>query len=400
MSTMGIAIGATALSLLLVFIWLMSLSLRKQRVEEERKAREVAYRKAIEKARKQEKQERLFKAETGHLPSILFLAKEAERTNLKEALYWYEKAAQLDDMNGMYGIVRISMRKREDLILKEQANFWQLAIAGLEGDLNAKFEMGKALIFGRGTTKNIPKGYSLIEESASAGNPEAMIFMGDWNVDKTNPDASAEASVKWYKGAADKGKIEGNLKLGASYLNGVGVPKNHGIACYWLESAAEKSHPEAMCRAGEAWRDQGEHGNAISYIWLFMAAHFGYEPARPVRDIVGSNLGVDSVVGLQSLAKPLIAKLTQKSVTKHSIIRALNKLYKRGVPIPKKVVEVEEDSDDKQQEASPIQESSQPNSEVQQDLEGREQAVASVAVEPTIPTAALDFSQPLKPPKP
>ena len=41
MSTMGIAIGATALSLILVVIWLISLSLRKQRLEQERKAREV-----------------------------------------------------------------------------------------------------------------------------------------------------------------------------------------------------------------------------------------------------------------------------------------------------------------------------------------------------------------------
>ena len=57
MSTMGIAIGATALSLILVVIWLISLSLRKQRLEQERKAREVAYRKAIEKARLQEKKD-------------------------------------------------------------------------------------------------------------------------------------------------------------------------------------------------------------------------------------------------------------------------------------------------------------------------------------------------------
>ncbi len=89
------------------------------------------------------------KAEGGHIPTILFLAKEAERTNLKEALYWYNKGARLDNVNSMYGIVRMSDRMREDLILKEQANFWRLAIAGLEGSLDAKFEAGKALVHGR-----------------------------------------------------------------------------------------------------------------------------------------------------------------------------------------------------------------------------------------------------------
>ncbi len=70
---------ATALSLILVAVWLVSLSLRKQRVEQERKARAVAYRKAIEKARIQEQKSVTSKPKTGHVPSILYLAKEAER---------------------------------------------------------------------------------------------------------------------------------------------------------------------------------------------------------------------------------------------------------------------------------------------------------------------------------
>ena len=347
MSTMGIAIGATALSLILVAVWLISLSLRKQRLEQERKARAVAYRKAIEKARIQEQKERHFKAETGHVPSILYLAKEAERNNIKEALYWYDKAAHLDNVNGMYGIVRLSMKRKEDLILKEKANFWQLAISALDNDLAAKFEMGKALVFGRGTDKNIPKGYTCIEESAAGGNSEAMLFMGDWCLDKENPDYSAENAVEWYHKAADKNSLEGKIKLGSCYLNGIGVESNHGEAIYWFETAAEKNSAEAMFRAGEAWIDHGENGNAIAYIWLFLSAHFGYSDAKHLRDKVGGELGVDAVVGLQALTKPIMTKLTQEAITKHSIIKALNKLYKRNIPIPKKVKEVldEEDTD-------------------------------------------------------
>ena len=339
MSTMGIAIGATALSLILVVIWLISLSLRKQRLEQERKAREVAYRKAIEKARLQEKKDRLFKAETGHIPSVLYLAKEAERTNIKEALYWYEKAAQQDNVNGMYGIVRLSMKRKEDLILREQANFWQLAIAALDNDSDAKFNMGQALIHGRGTTKNIPKGYALIEEAATSGHTDAMLFMGDWCLDKDNSDYSPENAVEWFRMAADKHDLNGKIKLGLSYLNGLGVEKNHGQGCYWLERAAEKNNTEAMFHAGEAWIDHGEHGNAIAYIWLFLSAHFGYEPAKAQRDKVGASLGVDSIVGLQALTKPIMTKLSQEAVTKHSVIKALNKLYKRKVPVPKKTEE-------------------------------------------------------------
>ncbi len=345
MSTMGIAIGATALSLILVAVWLISLSLRKQRLEQERKARAVAYRKAIEKARIQEQKERNFKAETGHVPSILYLAKEAERNNIKEALYWYDKAAHLDNVTGMYGIVRMSMKRKEDLILREKANFWQLAISALENDMVAKFEMGKALVFGRGTDKNIPKGYTYIEESATGGNTEAMLFMGEWCLDKENPDYSAESSFEWYQKAADKNNLDGKIKLGLSYLNGVGVEPNHGEAVYWFETAAEKNSAEAMFRAGEAWIDHGEHGNAIAYIWLFLSAHFGYSEAKQLRDKVGGELGVDAVVGLQALTKPIMIKLTQEAATKHSVVKALNKLYKRNIPIPKKVKDVTEEEE-------------------------------------------------------
>ncbi|PMG48156.1 hypothetical protein BCU90_09605 [Vibrio lentus] len=405
---MGIAIGATALSLILVAVWLVSLSLRKQRVEQERKARAVAYRKAIEKARIQEQKERNFKAETGHVPSILYLAKEAERNNIKEALYWYDKAAHLDNVTGMYGIVRMSMKRKEDLILREKANFWQLAISALDNDMGAKFEMGKALVFGRGTDKNIPKGYTYIEESATGGNTEAMLFMGEWCLDKENPDYSAESSFEWYQKAADKNNLDGKIKLGMSYLNGVGVEPNHGEAVYCFETAAEKNSAEAMFRAGEAWIDHGEHGNAIAYIWLFLSAHFGYSEAKQLRDKVGGELGVDAVVGLQALTKPIMTKLTQEAVTKHSVIKALNKLYKRNIPIPKKVKEVteEEEIDESNVQDSDVEmsfEMKAPNSNPEHNQQySPEQHAASQTgtaqstdkVSSTAPSSAsLDFSQ-------
>lgn len=408
MSTMGIAIGATALSLILVAVWLVSLSLRKQRVEQERKARAVAYRKAIEKARIQEQKERNFKAETGHVPSILYLAKEAERNNIKEALYWYDKAAHLDNVTGMYGIVRMSMKRKEDLILREKANFWQLAISALDNDMVAKFEMGKALVFGRGTDKNIPKGYTYIEESATGGNTEAMLFMGEWCLDRENPDYSAESSFEWYQKAADKNNLDGKIKLGLSYLNGVGVEPNHGEAVYCFETAAEKNSAEAMFRAGDAWIDHGEHGNAIAYIWLFLSAHFGYSEAKQLRDKVGGELGVDAVVGLQALTKPIMTKLTQEAVTKHSVIKALNKLYKRNIPIPKKVKEVteEEEIDESNVQGSDVEmsfEMKAPNSNPEHNQQySPEQHAASQtgtaqssdsASSPAPSGASLDFSQ-------
>ncbi|MGY3572490.1 tetratricopeptide repeat protein [Vibrio paucivorans] len=343
MSIVGIAIGATGLSLILVFLWMLSLSLRKKRLEQEKREAEIAYRKALEKSRLQEHQERLRQAEEGHVPTILFLAKEAERKNIKEALYWYEKAAQLDSINGMYGVVRISERSREDMVLKERARFWQISIAAHEGKSASKFELAMALLKGLGTDVNHEKAMKVLEQAAADLHIPSILFLGDWCFSPENPSPTPGDSVFWYKKAADLNSPEGKMKLGLNYLKGIGVEKSHNKGCYWLECAAEKGHAQAMYHAGEAWVDRKPSGNAIAYIWLFLSAHFGYEPAKALRDKVGGDIGVDSVVGLQSLAKPLLKKISSGTVSKHSIIRALNKLYKRNIELPKKRKEAQVD---------------------------------------------------------
>ncbi|MGR5453241.1 tetratricopeptide repeat protein [Vibrio alfacsensis] len=334
MSSMGIAIAVTGLSLVLIFFWMISLSMRKQRLQAERKAREVAYRKAMQKAREQEQKERKFKAETGHIPTILFLAKEAERENIKEALYWYDKAAKLDNITGMYGMVRLSERMREDVILREQANFWRMAIAGLEGDVDATFATGKALVFGRGVEKNLAKGHQLIEAAANNGCIAAMLHMGEWQLSPENVLGRSADALYWFMKAADKDSADGKIQVGLCHLNGIGTEMSMVKGCYWLERAAESGNAEAMFHAGDAWKDTSKTGNAIAYIWLFLSANMGFEPARALRDEVASNIGVDVVVGLQSIAKPLQRKLVSGMVKKHSIIRALNKVYKREAYFP------------------------------------------------------------------
>lgn len=333
MNIIGIAIGATGLLLLGMFMWMLALSIRKKRLEQERKEREIAYRKAIEKNRKQEHEDRIMKAEGGHIPTILYLAKEAERTRPKEAIYWYTKAAKLDNVTGMYGVVRISNKMKQDVILKEQSKFWQTSIAAIEGSLPHKFEMAQALFYGRGTEVNPPKAIELLESAAQQNHIPSILFLGDWCLSDNNPQKSPSRSTDYYRRAADLKSNEGRMKLGTNYIQGHGVPSNFNLGCYWLERAAEKGHLEAMYKAGETWMEQRPNGNAIAYIWLFLASQLGHDPARALRDQVALNIGVDTVVGLQSLAKPMIKKIRDNKVNKHSIIKALNKLYKRAIPI-------------------------------------------------------------------
>ncbi|WP_167489402.1 tetratricopeptide repeat protein [Vibrio ouci] len=331
MNIIGIAIGATGLLLLGMFMWMLALSLRKKRLEQERKQKAIAFRKAVERNRRQEQEERVVKAEGGDIPTILYLAKEAERKNIKEAIYWYTKAAKLDSVTGMYGVVRISNKMQQDVVLKEQAKFWQTCISASEGSLPHKFEMAQALIHGRGTEVNTPKAISVMEQAAKENYVDALVFLGDWFSPENNNDPNM--STAYYRRATELKSNEGRMKLGLNYINGVGVASNFAQGCYWLERAAEKGHLEAMYKAGEVWMGQKPNGNSLSYIWLFLAAQLGHEPSRVLRDQVALQIGVDTVVGLQSLSKPMLKKIRENKVGKHSIIKALNKLYKRKIPI-------------------------------------------------------------------
>ncbi|CAH0530345.1 tetratricopeptide repeat protein [Vibrio hippocampi] len=333
MSTLAIAIAATSLSLMLFVIWMVSLTLRNKRIARERIEREARYRRTIEKARQQERQERQFKAETGHIPTILYLAKEAERTNVNEALYWYSKGAGLESINAMHGFIRVAQKKPDDVVVCDQAGYWKLWIDASEGNRQAKFEAGKACLNGRGTEQDVEKGLRTIEEAAKEGLMEAILFMGDWFVSTDNMNPSPIASTQWFKRAAVRDNEEGMIKLGLNYINGIGVEPNHERGCYWLERVAEHGNATAMYYVGDAWRNKKPNGNSIAYVWLYMSAYLGFDDARPLRDLVGNDLGVDLIVGLQSIAKPILKKMEYGEVAKHSLIKVFNRIYRRNIPL-------------------------------------------------------------------
>ncbi|WP_375748479.1 tetratricopeptide repeat protein [Vibrio sp. HN007] len=334
MNTMTLILGATGVSLLVIIGWVSAISARKKRLAQERLERERNFRREIEKQREQERQERIFKAETGHIPTQLFLAKEAERANPREALHWYERAAMQENEMAMYGVVRICARAKEDPVLKQKSRFWEVAIEAHNGSQRAKLEMGKALIGGIGVETNIDKGIEIIEGVANDGNPEAQVYMGDWHIAESNMNPNPKLASEWFYRAAQQNYIDGQIRLGINYRDGVGVEKNLKRATYWFEVAGERGSSEGQYYAGDVWIGRGSKGNAVAYLWLYLSAHFGYEAAKSKRDDLGNLLGVDAVVGLQGMAKPLVKKLTEGAIEKHSLISALNKLYKRANYFP------------------------------------------------------------------
>lgn len=335
MNVIGIFIGLAGLLLISSVFWMMAVAAKQKRMADEKQAKLEAHRRAVERNHEEERKERTQKAEANHIPSILFMAKEAELRDLKEAVYWYEKAGYLGNVTGMYGVIRLFSRHEGDVVINEKVRFWKRYVKGIEGDTNALFETGKALILGLGVSPERELGVKVVEKAALANLPAAQIYMGDLCLSNDSVNEKIEDSSYWFAKAAKLGSSEAMMKLGLNYLHGRGILTDMKKGCFWLESAAEKGDAKAMYYSGKAWMGVGPRGTEIAYIWFYLSAQFDYEAARPLRDEMAAELGVDTLVLLQNFANPLLKKLRSgAAVSRHLIIRALNRMFQRGIPIP------------------------------------------------------------------
>ncbi len=86
------------------------------------------------------------------------------------------------------------------------------------------------------------------------------------------PQDDSEA-VRWYRKAADQGKVEAETHLGQMYSEGQGVTQNYAEAVKWYRLAAEQGDPDAQHDLGLAY-EEGEgiaQDFVLAYVWYSLA---------------------------------------------------------------------------------------------------------------------------------
>ena len=152
-----------------------------------------------------------------------------------------------------------------------------------------------------------------MESVAAQNHLEALLYLGDWNIADNNPKKDSKKSTQFYHKAALE-KNEARMKLGLVIFK-VGGSRVTLSVGYIGSNAAEKGCL-GRHKVGEAWVDHKKNGNAIAYIWMFIAGNLGHKVASNRRDEIAGVIGIDSVVGLQSIAKPMAKKIAEKKVVK------------------------------------------------------------------------------------
>jgi TPR repeat protein len=87
----------------------------------------------------------------------------------------------------------------------------------------------------------------LYEQAAYAGDPRAMVALGDF---ATSWNPSPAVATAWYRTAATLGFADGEYKLGDAYLYGRGVPKDATQANQWIMRAANQGEVSAQFALG------------------------------------------------------------------------------------------------------------------------------------------------------
>jgi TPR repeat protein len=165
-----------------------------------------------------------------------------------QAVYWYEKSADL--------------------------GYW-------EGQLN----LARKFMLGEGVARDTVEGLRSIESLASSGNPEAQILLTTiyssalpfYGIEKD--DAKA---LYWCRLAAEQGFDLAEGMLGHFYRHGIGVKENQAKAEEWLYRAGE-GDAEAQYELAiifETSKGNSEEHSAESIKWLKRAAFQGHARAQ------------------------------------------------------------------------------------------------------------------------
>lgn len=169
--------------------------------------------------------------------------------DIKQAIYWYEKAAGLGDpvaQNQMGYFYHTGLGVPADPA--RAVHWYQLAAAN--GLLSAKVNLAVAYIWGVGAEKNPATGKELLLEAAKKGNPMAAAYLGDLYYLGVGVPKDEAAGEKWYEKGVKMHSYLAAYRMGMILSEQPGHPKDTKRALSLFRQSAAAGFVPAMHAAG------------------------------------------------------------------------------------------------------------------------------------------------------
>lgn len=340
MSNLVIGLSLTGILLGWVLIRYFSASKQQDQMVAEQRIKDAKYQRVLESAKAAEREEKIFKAQTGHVASQLSLAKEYELTNIQKAIEWYAQAAEQDNDLAQNALARLCRLNQDDPDGAAKSKYWELVVRAKSKQPEALFELGRYQVRGFGCGVDIEAGIENITAAAEKDHIAAQQFLGDWYVAEMNPKKVPFMAFCWRLRSAINEDAAGCIKTAFCYQTGLGVEKDRICAIYWLERAAELGSSEAQYLAGKMHLGHGATDSAIAYTWFSIANASGHKQAKIERDEVVQYISIESILNVQNVANSIFKLLKKQPIPAHKVIELLDRVYGRdGYRPPEEMLE-------------------------------------------------------------
>ena len=108
-----------------------------------------------------------------------------------------------------------------------------------------------------------PEEVTFLQESAEAGNVDAMMLLADEYRKGWDIEADPDAAFLWYTRAAEAGNAQGMTAVGDCYATGTGTEADIGTAVMWYAKAAEAGDVNAVMNLGTMYELIGDYDHAF-----------------------------------------------------------------------------------------------------------------------------------------
>ncbi len=140
---------------------------------------------------------------------------------------------------------------------------------------------------------------------ANAGDAAAQVQVGESYAAGNTVARDYKQAEAWYRKAADKGDVAGELHLAALYRDGgKGFPRDMAQAAAWYRKAADQGDVSAQGTLGMLYSlGQGvPHNDVEAYFWLDLAAAVkgpNQEQYAANRQLIGTHITMDELDEVQ-----------------------------------------------------------------------------------------------------
>lgn len=157
---------------------------------------------------------------------------------------------------------------------------------------------------------------------ANAGDPAAQVLVGESYAAGKGVEQDLKQAAEWYRRAADKGDLAGEMHLAALYRDGgKGFSREMAEAAAWYRKAAEQGDPTAQATLGLLYSlGQGVPKSDVeAYYWLDLAASVKgpkQEQYAANRQAIGTHITTDELADVEERVAKWLAAHPRPAATK------------------------------------------------------------------------------------